>query len=140
MDVHGVYTEVLIRWMEKIAAGEAPVIFGDGAQTMDFVYIDDVARACILAAEAPITDQVFNVASGEETSLSQLAAALVAVMDGGVGAEFVEERKVNPVSRRLADTGLARELLGFVAEVPLEEGLRRLVAWWRAERAVAVVR
>jgi UDP-glucose 4-epimerase len=107
---------------------------------MDFVYIDDVARACILAAEAPITDQVFNVASGEETSLSELAAALVAVMDGGVGVEFVEERKVNPVSRRLADTGLAQELLGFIAEVPLEEGLRRLVAWWRAERAVAVAR
>ncbi len=138
MDVHGVYTEVLIRWMEKIAAGEAPVIFGDGSQTMDFVYIDDIARACILAAETPVTDTVFNIASGVETSLSELAAALVAVMGGELGAEFVEERKVNPVARRLADTGLARELLGFEAEVPLEEGLRRLVAWWSAERAVAV--
>ena len=73
MDVHGLYTEVLVRWMERIAAGEPPLILGDGLQTMDFVYIGDVARANLLAASSDATDEVFNVASGTETSLLGLA-------------------------------------------------------------------
>ena len=75
MDVHGLYTEVLIRWMERIAEGTPPLIFGDGSQTMDFVYVEDIARANILAATADATDEVFNVASGVETSLLELAQA-----------------------------------------------------------------
>ncbi|MEZ4683746.1 MAG: NAD-dependent epimerase/dehydratase family protein [Caldilineaceae bacterium] len=63
MDIHGAYTEVLIRWMERIAGGQAPLIFGDGKQTMDFVYIEDIARANLLAAKAPVSDEVFNIAS-----------------------------------------------------------------------------
>lgn len=139
MDVHGVYTEVLIRWMERIAAGKAPLIFGDGRQTMDFVYIEDVARANVLAAEAPVTDEVFNVATGVETSLDDLARALLRVMESRLEPEYGPERRVNPVARRLADVRKARRLLGFEARVPLEEGLRRLVAWWRAERKVEVL-
>ena len=69
MDIHGVYTEVLVRWMERIAAGKPPLIFGDGSQTMDFVYVEDIARANVLAADADVDDEVFNVASGVETSL-----------------------------------------------------------------------
>jgi UDP-glucose 4-epimerase len=65
MDIHGVYTEVLIRWIERILAGKPPLIFGDGKQAMDFVYIEDVARANILAAQASVSDEVFNVAAGE---------------------------------------------------------------------------
>lgn len=137
MDIHGVYTEVLIRWMERIAAGKPPLIFGDGRQTMDFVYADDIARANILAAKSDVDDAVFNVASGVETSLNELAHALLKVMDSPLGVEYGPERKVNAVVRRLADTSAARDRLGFVAAVPLEEGLRRLVAWWRAERAKA---
>jgi UDP-glucose 4-epimerase len=73
MDIHGKYTEVLIRWMERIDAGQPPLIFGDGKQTMDFVYIDDVARSNILALASDISDDVFNVANGTETSLNELA-------------------------------------------------------------------
>jgi UDP-glucose 4-epimerase len=135
MDVHGVYTEVLVRWMERIAAGQPPLILGDGAQTMDFVYIGDIARANMLAAESDATDAVFNVASGTETSLLELAQMLLRVMDSDLTVEHGPERSVNKVSRRLADTALAREQLGFEAEVDLEEGLTRLVDWWRAERA-----
>jgi len=137
MDIHGVYTEVLIRWMERIKAGKPPLIFGDGRQTMDFVYADDIARANILAAKSDVEDAVFNVASGVETSLNELAAALLKVMGSPLGVEYGPERKVNAVVRRLADTTAARDALGFVAAVPLEEGLRRLVAWWEAERARA---
>jgi UDP-glucose 4-epimerase len=134
MDVHGAYTEVLIRWMERIEAQQPPIIFGDGAQTMDFVYAEDIARANLLAARAAVTDEVFNVASGVETSLDDLAKALLRAMDSDLAPEYGPERKVNPVPRRLASTAKARTMLGFEAEVPLEEGLRHLVTWWRGQR------
>jgi UDP-glucose 4-epimerase len=134
MDIHGVYTEVLVRWMERIDEGLSPLIHGTGEHTMDFIYIGDIARANLLAATSPATDEVFNVASGEETSLLELAEALIDVMDADVDVEFGPERAAAKVPRRLADTSLAAERLGFRAEVGLEEGLHRLVEWWRAER------
>lgn len=134
MDAHGKYTEVLIRWMERIEAGQPPLIFGDGEQTMDFVDVRDIARANLLAARSPLTDEVFNVARGEETSLKQLAAALLAAMDSDLGVEHGPERAVNGVTRRLADISAAEQKLGFRAEIGLEQGLRDLVAWWRAQR------
>jgi UDP-glucose 4-epimerase len=135
MDLHGKYTEVLIRWMDRIAAGEPPLILGDGNQTMDFVYIEDVARANVRALQSDVSDEVFNVASGTETSLRDLAAALLKVMGSNLQPEFGPERLVNPVSRRLADTGKAERLLGFRAKVGLEEGLARLVDWWHSQKA-----
>ena len=134
MDVYGAYTEVLIRWMERIAAGKPPIIFGDGQQTMDFVHVEDIARANILAAKSSITDQVFNIASGSETSLDGLAHALLRIMESPLAPEYGPERVVNNVRRRLADVSRARELLGFEARITLDEGLRRLVEWWREER------
>ena len=136
MDIHGVYTEVLIRWMDRIAAGEPPLIFGDGNQTMDFVYIEDVARSNLLAAKADASDEMFNVASGTETSLNQLAEALLRVMGSSLKPEYREERKVNAVRRRLADVAKAKRLLGFESEVGLDEGLRRLVSWWQLQRGI----
>jgi UDP-glucose 4-epimerase len=137
MDIYGAYTEVLIRWMERIAAGQPPLILGDGNQTMDFIYIEDVARANMLAAKANVSDEVFNVASGVETSLNDLAASLLRVMGSSLQPEYGPARRVNAVPRRLAETGNAKERFGFEAQVGLEEGLRRLVAWWQASKAVA---
>jgi UDP-glucose 4-epimerase len=134
MDVHGLYTEVLVRWMERIAAGRRPLVFGTGAQTMDFVCVPDIARANLLAARAPVTDRVYNVASGTETSLQGLAEALLRTMGSDLGIEYGPERAVNGVSRRLADTAAAARDLGFRAEIDLEDGLRMLVDWWEAER------
>ena len=137
MDIHGKYTEVLIRWMERLDTGQPPLILGDGTQTMDFVYVEDIARANILALAADVSDEVFNVASGVETSLNDLASALSRVMDVPCAPEYGPERKVNAVPRRLASTEKAERMLGFRASVPLDEGLSRLVAWWRAERVRA---
>ena len=126
MDIYGVYTEVLVRWMERITDGQPPLIFGTGSQTMDFIYVEDIARANILAATSDTTDAVFNVASGVETSLLQLAESLLAVMGSDLSVEFGPERAVNKVSRRLADTSTARDVLGFEAEVDLERGPHRV--------------
>lgn len=137
MDTYGVYTEVLIRWMERISRGEAPLIFGDGTQTMDFVHVHDIARANLLAARADVTDQVYNIACGVETSLRGLAEALLSAMDSDLTPEFGPERKVNNVTRRLADISAAERDLGWRPEIVLEPGLRDLVAWWQAETAAA---
>jgi UDP-glucose 4-epimerase len=134
MDIEGKYTEVLIRWMERLDTGQPPLIYGDGSQTMDFVYVDDAARATILALASDVSDEVLNVASGVETSLNELAAALSGVMNVRRPSEHALERKVNAVTRRLAATERAERMLGFTAEVSLEEGLARLVEWWRTER------
>jgi UDP-glucose 4-epimerase len=135
MDIHGLYTEVLIRWMERIEAGTPPLILGDGKQTMDFVHVADIARANILAAEAPVTDDVFNIASGVETSLGDLAHALLTVMKSDLQPEYGPARTVNSVTRRLADTSHAADRLGWTAELGLHEGLEELVDWWRANKA-----
>jgi UDP-glucose 4-epimerase len=132
MDVFGKYTEVLIRWLECLDRGESPKIFGDGRQTMDFIYVGDIARANLLAMQSDINDEVFNVASGTETSLLNLLKALLRVTGKeSVQPLFGPERAVNPVPRRLADTEKARRLLGFQAQITVEEGLRRLVEWRR---------
>jgi nucleoside-diphosphate-sugar epimerase len=138
MDIHGRYTEVLIRWMDRIAAGEPPLIFGDGNQTMDFVYIDDVARANVLALQSDVTNEVYNVASGIETSLNELAAALLKAMQSNLRPEYGPARQVNSVSRRLADTSNAKRTLGFEARVGLDEGLADLVQWWKSQKTAAV--
>lgn len=135
MDVHGLYTEVLVRWMERIADGQPPLIFGDGQQTMDFVFTDDIARANVLAAQSDITEGVYNIASGTETSLLGLAQTLLRVMSSDLDVEHGPERAVNGVVRRLADVRAADRDLGFRAEIDLERGLRELVEWWRPLRA-----
>lgn len=135
MDVHGLYTEVLVRWMERIDDGEPITIFGDGRQTMDFAFTTDIARANVLAARSDLVEGVYNIACGIETSLLDLAETLLKVMGSSAPIIHGPERAVNGVVRRLADTSAARRDLGFVAEVGLEQGLTELVEWWRPLRA-----
>jgi UDP-glucose 4-epimerase len=130
MDVTGAYTEVFVRWLDCIDHGRPPQIHGDGSASMDFIYAEDIARANLLAMRSDRVDDVYNVASGTETTLLRLWEAMQRVTGSHhLRPEFHPPRRVNPVPRRLADTARAREELGFRAEVPLENGLRRLVAW-----------
>ncbi|WP_229681323.1 NAD-dependent epimerase/dehydratase family protein [Neoroseomonas lacus] len=138
MDIHGRYTEVLVRWMERLSRGEAPIVFGDGLQTMDMIHVRDVARANILSAVAPVSDVALNVGSGTETSLLDLAHMLASIMGR---PELVpvhqEARSVNPVPRRLAGVSKAQELIGFTARHPLREGIAELIDWWRDQTVPA---
>jgi UDP-glucose 4-epimerase len=135
MDTFGAYTEVLIRWIEAIEAGRPPIIFGEGTETMDFVHVEDVARATLLAAAAPLTDVVFNVGTGVETTLNALADSLLSIMRSPLRPEHAPPRKVNGIPRRLASVDAARDRLGFQARISLEDGLRSLVAWWHEQRS-----
>jgi UDP-glucose 4-epimerase len=141
MDIDGVYTEVLIRWMDAIEAGQSPKIFGDGSQSMDFVYVDDVARANVAGLVADVTDEVFNVGMGVQTTLKELCQLLLKVSGSHLKPEYHEARKVNNVQARRAATEKAEKLLGFRAQVDLESGLKSLIRWrdqTRSEMTAAV--
>jgi UDP-glucose 4-epimerase len=135
MDVYGAYTEVLVRWLERIANGQPPIIFGDGTETMDFVHVSDIARANMLAAQAAVEDEVINIGTGRETSLTELAQQILAITGSTLAIEYGEARRINAVPRRLADVGKARRLLGFESQMSLEAGLGTFVDWWMQERA-----
>jgi UDP-glucose 4-epimerase len=125
-------TQIIPRWLERLERGEPPIIFGDGEQTMDFVYIEEVARANVLAAACPATKGAFNVASGVETSANELAALLIELTGAKVQAVH-EGHDPAHVRRRWAATERAWEKLGFRSRVGLREGLERTVAWRRAQ-------
>jgi len=136
MDIVGVYTEVLIRWLDAIEANQPPLIFGDGTQSMDFVFVGDVARANVLAAQSDVTDEVFNVGTGTQTSLSELCDLLLQLTDSSLRPERREARQVANVQARRAGVEKAAKLLDFRANVSLQEGLRELIRWRHSIRAV----
>ena len=136
MDIHGARAELLIRWMDRLAQRQPCLIFGDGTQSNDFIYVEDIAQANILAANSNITDEVFNVSSGVETSLNELATTLGRVMGSSIPPEHGPARKTNAVPRRVADTHKMKRMLNFRAQVSLEEGLSRLVSWWERQRVL----
>jgi len=129
MDIDGVYTEVLIRWMDAIEAGQPPKIFGDGTQSMDFVFVEDVARINVAGLISEVTDEVFNVGTGVQTTLNELCHLLLQITGSHLKPEYHEARKVNNVQARRAATEKAQNLLGFKARVDLETGLRSLIQW-----------
>jgi len=130
MDVTGKYTEVLIRWLDCVDQGVPPQIHGDGSTSMDFIYVEDIARANILAMKSARVDDVYNVGSGTETTLRDLWQAVANVTGAThLSPVLMPPRGVNAVPRRLADIMAAERDLGFRAQVDLNEGLRRLIAW-----------
>jgi UDP-glucose 4-epimerase len=139
MDLDGVYTEVLVRWMDAIEAGEAPRIFGDGTQSMDFVYIEDVARANLAALVSNVTDEFFNVGTGIQTTLNELCDILLRITGSSLKPQYHEARKVNNVQARRAAVEKAARLLDFRAQVKLEDGLRSLLVWREEAKAESLV-
>jgi UDP-glucose 4-epimerase len=138
MDIVGVYTEVLIRWLDAIEANQAPLIFGDGTQSLDFVYVGDVARANLLAAQCDVTDEVVNVGTGLQTSLNELCDLVLDLTGSSLRPEHREVRKVANVQLRRAAVEKAAKLLDFQAKVSLREGLQELIRWRSSAKAVPV--
>ncbi|HYI93662.1 MAG TPA: NAD-dependent epimerase/dehydratase family protein [Bryobacteraceae bacterium] len=139
MDTTGAYTEVLIRWLDAIDNGTSPLIFGDGQQAMDFVYVEDVARANLIAACSDVNDDVFNVGTGVQTSLNELCCMVLDLTESPLVPEYREARKVGHVQKRRAALDKAETMLGFRADVTLEQGLGGLIRWREALRTTAVV-
>lgn len=133
MDILGAYTEVLIKWLEKIDKNEAPLIHGDGKQSLDFVYVEDVALANIKALKSNVTFGIYNVGTGKTTSLKKLAEILIALNKSKVKPILDSATKRPFVQKRQADIKKAKKDLGFTAPNTIEAGLKKLILW-RKER------
>jgi UDP-glucose 4-epimerase len=138
MDTDGKYTEVVIRWLDCIRDGKAPLIYGDGNSTMDFVYVKDVAMANVAALISDLSDETFNVGNSEETSLKDLLDIILRVNNSTLKPQFIEENTVNPVSRRLADNSKMQALLNFKPSTDLEAGLTELSEWYYRKKETLV--
>jgi nucleoside-diphosphate-sugar epimerase len=125
------YSGVIALFVTRLLAGQPPVITGDGEQTRDFTYVDNIVDGVLRAATAPdVSGRVINVATGRQISINQLAQALQRLL----GSDFIPvhtEARTGDVRDSLADITLARQLLGYEPQVSFEEGLRRTVAWYR---------
>jgi nucleoside-diphosphate-sugar epimerase len=132
------YSGVVSRFISALSSNERPVIYGDGEQSRDFTYIENVVAANLSAASAPkAAGNVINVANGQRITLNQLLAELKELTGRtDVTAEYREPR-VGDVRHSLADITMARELLGYESKVDLREGLKRTLDWWKTSRFAA---
>ena len=129
------YSGVVSRFISALLSNERPVIYGDGEQSRDFTYIDNVVSANLKAASAKeASGKVINVANGERITLNQLLAELKELTGKqDVTAEYREPR-VGDVRHSLADISLAQQFLGYESIVDLREGLQRTIDWWKSSR------
>ncbi len=128
------YSGVISKFVTALLSGEAPVIYGDGEQSRDFTYIDNVVDANLRAAEArEASGEVINVATGERITLNQLLVELQKIIGANLRPRYAEKR-AGDVRHSLADISRARQLLGYEPTVSLAEGLRRTVEWYRTSQ------
>lgn len=125
------YTSVVLTFLRRIANGEAPVIDGDGEQSMDFIHVDDIARSLVMALESEVSGTVLNVGTGVSTSIRDLARILIQHM--GVDVEPVFRPRAVLVSRRAADISRITDVLGWHPMIDVDAGLRTVVDEFKAE-------
>jgi UDP-glucose 4-epimerase len=135
MDYEGTYVSVIMKVLDKIFAGERPVIFGDGTQVYDFIYVADAAAANVLAMQAECNDEFFNVGMGLGTSLNDLVGELLSLTNSTLKPEYKAEAQ-SFVTHRIGSIEKAERLLGFRATTPLREGLKKVVEWRMAQRGI----
>ena len=135
------YTGVLAIFASRLQNRERPLVFEDGAQRRDFVHVEDVARAFLLALEHPAAaGRVFNIASGRDVSILEVGAALASAMGmAELTPEVMGKARVGDIRHCFADIGLARDALGFAPRRTFEDSLGELAEWVREQRAEDLV-
>ena len=139
MDYKGTYVSVIMKVLDKVEAGERPVVFGDGSQAYDFVHVSDVARANLLAMKSDVTDEGFNVGTGVQTTINELVGELLNITASTLQIDYRPNEQMF-VTNRVGSTEKAKRLLGFEAETPLVAGLRSVVEWRARDRRTAAAR
>lgn len=137
-DQTAVYTGVIPIVLNRIDAGEAPVVNGDGTQAYDFVSVDDVARCNVLALTSDATDRFYNVGTGIQTTVRELCETMLRLTGSELEVEYrpyAEHDARALVKNRIGSTRAAAHDLGFEARIPLHEGLEALIAWRRSGAA-----
>jgi nucleoside-diphosphate-sugar epimerase len=139
MDYEGTYVSVIMKVLDRIFAGQRPVVFGDGSQVYDFVHVADAARANILGMQADCADECFNIGMGVGTSINELVNELLALTGSSLSIEYHPQAQ-SFVTHRIGSTEKAERMLGFKATIPLHQGLRSVVDWRLSRRGIAHTR
>jgi UDP-glucose 4-epimerase len=137
MDYKGTYVSVIMKVLDRIDEGLAPVVFGDGSQAYDFVHVEDVARANVLALKSAATDQCYNVGMGVKTTINELVTMLLDLSGSELEVEYRPQEQMF-VTHRVGSTEKAERELGFRAAVQLEQGLRSVVEWRNSDKQRAL--
>lgn len=138
MDYQGTYVSVIMKTLDRIFASQPPIIYGDGTQMYDFVYVEDVAEANILGMKADCADEFFNIGMGIGTTINELVDMLLELTGSNLKPEYRPQAQ-SFVTHRIGSTEKAEKMLGFKAKTPLIEGLRRVVEWRKSQPVTLIV-
>lgn len=127
-DYRGAYIAVIMKMLDNMDKGIAPVLYGDGSQAYDFIYVGDCAKANVCAMKADTTDEFYNVGTGIRTSIKELAEMILKITNSNLSVQY-EPAGLTFVKNRIGCPKKAEEQIGFKATVSLEEGLRKLIEW-----------
>ncbi len=133
MDYEGTYVSVIMKAMDNILAGKPPVIFGDGSQMYDFIYVKDVAKANVLGMKAECADEFFNIGMGVGTTINELVDMLLELSGSDLKPEYKPQAQ-SFVTHRIGSTEKAERMIGFKANTNLLDGLRQVVQWRMAKK------
>jgi UDP-glucose 4-epimerase len=134
-DYRGAYIAVIMKMLDAIDRGDSPTILGDGSEAFDFVAVEDCALANVRAMQAETSDRFYNVGTGTRTSLKELAGLLLDLTGSNQPIKFAPRSTATLVRNRIGDPQRAAAEIGFTAEIPLREGLERLIAWRAGHKA-----
>lgn len=132
-DYRGAYSSVIMKMLDRLDQGMPPVVYGDGSQTYDFIYVADTARANVLALRASTNDAFYNVGSGKGTTIKEIAQLLLEITQANVDVEYQPAGQTF-VTKRIGTTEKARRELGFEVTTDLRTGLKELIAWRNRQR------
>jgi len=128
-DYEGVYVAVIIKIIDRINQGLPPIIYGNGEQTFDFVYVDDACNSLLLGMESDITTEALNISSGIPTSIKELAEIILNIMDSDLPIEYHKQDETTLVVDRLGSRNKAEEMIGFTASTTLKNGIQKVIDW-----------
>ena len=139
-DYHGAYIAVIMKMLDAIDQGEAPLIMGDGSEAFDFVAVEDCAKANVCGMCSNPVDEFYNVGTGRRTSLKELAEKLINLTGCNKEINYAPSSQATLVKNRIGSTIKATSEIGFTAEIDLDEGLRRLIEWRNSQKSEVAAR
>jgi UDP-glucose 4-epimerase len=134
-DYKGTYIAVIMKMLDRLDQGLPPILYGDGSQAYDFIYVSDVGRANVCALKSDATDRFYNVGSGTRTSLRELAEMILEITGSSQSIQYEPAGKTF-VTNRIGSTDKAAKDLGFRTTIELRDGLERLIAWRESHKAL----
>jgi len=133
-DYHGAYIAVIMKMLDAIDRGEGPTILGDGSEAFDFVAVEDCAKANLCAMTSDANDRFYNVGTGKRTSLKEIAEKLLALTGSNRPIQYAPRSQATLVRNRIGSPVKARKEIAFDADIALDDGLRRLIAWRKGHK------